>query len=60
MHCCEYSTLHEWISNVDNAYLLVVSNIVDLCTTDSLIFMCICLAYLLLTPFMLLNINVRL
>jgi len=57
---CEYSSLHEWGSNVNNTYLKVVGNTVDLYTTNSLIFMCVYLAYLSLTSFMLLNRNVRL
>lgn len=48
-----------WITLIDNAYLIVVSNNVGLYTTDSLIFMCVYLAYLLLASFMVLNRNVR-
>lgn len=55
---CKYSSLHEWISNDDNAYLIGVSNAVDQYTTDSLVFMCIYLAYF--ASFMWLNIKIRL
>lgn len=47
----EYSSLREEIRNVGSAFLIVVGNIVDLYTTDSLIFTRIYLVCLLLTSY---------